>query len=127
MDKTDFKPQNISEYISAQPAEIQPLLQKIRETVLQAVPEAVEVISYAMPAFKFKGKILLYFASFKNHIGFYATPSANVFFADDLKDYNTSKGTIQFPYTKEIPYDLIVKIAQFKANELSVVKSKKNN
>lgn len=120
MEKTDFKPQSIAEYISAQSAEVQPLLQKIRETVLQAVPEVMEVISYAMPAFKYKGKMLLYFASFKNHIGLYATPSANVFFADDLKDYNTSKGTIQFPYNKEIPYDLIVKIAQYKANELSI-------
>ena len=124
MEKTDFKPQNISEYISAQPAEIQPLLQKIRETVLQAVPEAVEVISYAMPAFKFNGKILLYFASFKKHIGFYATPSANVFFSDDLKDYNTSKGTVQFAYKKPIPYDLITKMAQYKANEISILNGK---
>ena len=125
MEKTTFKPQTIDEYIDAQPTEIQPLLQKIRETVQKAVPEVVEVISYAMPAFKFNGKILLYFASFKNHIGFYATPSANVFFADDLKEYKTTKGTIQFPYKKPIPYDLIVEISQYKANEISLVKSKK--
>lgn len=122
MEKINSKPQTIDEYIYAQSAEVQALLHKIRETIHNAVPNAVEVISYAMPAFKFQGKILLYFAAFKNHIGFYATPSANVFFSDDLKAYKTSKGAVQFPYEKSIPYDLITKMAQYKANEISLSK-----
>ena len=125
MEKTIEKPLSIGQYIFSQPREIQPLLQNMREIIKNVAPEAVEVISYSMPAFKFHGKILCYFAAHKNHIGFYATPSANIFFAEELKDYKTSKGTIQFPYEKPLPYNLIEKIVLYKANELLISAPKK--
>ncbi|MFV0472370.1 MAG: iron chaperone [Paludibacteraceae bacterium] len=118
METIKEKPKEITEYIQLQTAEVQPRLQKIRETIRQTIPDAIEVISYGMPAFKYEGKILLYFATFKNHIGFYATPSANIFFYNDLKRYKTTKGAIQFPHIQPIPYDLIVKITQYKADEI---------
>lgn len=71
-----------------------------------------------MPAFKMK-KVLVYFAAFKNHIGFYALPSGNLAFQEELKNYKTGKGSIQFPLSKPIPYDLIQKIVEFRIKEVS--------
>lgn len=125
METTTFKPENIDQYIFSQPQEIQPLLQAVRETIVKAAPEAVEVISYSMPAFKWHGKILAYFAAHKNHIGFYATPSANTVFKEELQDFKTSKGAVQLPYNKPIPHDLIEKMIRYKVNELAVSRPKK--
>ena len=97
---------------------MQELLRKVKETIIKAAPGAVESISYAMPAFKFNGKPLVYFALNKSHLGFYATPSANIAFREDLKDYKSSKGAIQFPLDKPVPYGLIRKIVQFKIKEI---------
>jgi len=111
-------PISIDEYIASQPLEMQELLRKVKETIIKAAPGAVESISYAMPAFKFNGKPLVYFALNKSHLGFYATPSANIAFREDLKDYKSSKGAIQFPLDKPVPYGLIRKIVQFKIKEI---------
>lgn len=108
--------QNIDEYIAASPAEVQPILQKIRETIHNAAPDAVETISYGMPAFAQHG-VLVYFAPFKNHIGFFPTGSGIAAFQGQLGDYKTSKGTVQFPFTQPIPYDLIRRIVQFRVKE----------
>lgn len=111
-------PVDINEYIASCPPEMQDLLRKVRAAISEAAPGAVESISYRMPAYKFNGKPLVYFAVNKRHLGFYATPSANIAFSDELKDYRVSKGAIQFPLDKAVPYGLIRKIVQFKLNEI---------
>ena len=108
--------ENIDEYIAASPEEVQPILQKIRETIHNAAPDAVETISYAMPAFAQHG-VLVYFAPFKHHIGFFPTGSGIAAFQGELGDYKTSKGTVQFPLDQPIPYDLIRRIVQFRMKE----------
>ena len=100
----------IDEYIAAQDEAIQPRLNAIRDTIRAALPEAVEKISYQMPTY-WKGRNIIHFAAFKNHIGLYPGGEAPVVFAEKLKDYKTSKGTIQFPLNKEIPLELIAEIA----------------
>lgn len=118
-------PATIDEYISSQPPEVQPLLQRVRQTIQDAAPGAAECISYAMPSFRYNGRILVYFAAHKNHIGFYATPTANVAFKKDLAGYKTSKGAVQFPFEKPVPYDLIRRMVQFKLVEITSSSKKK--
>jgi uncharacterized protein YdhG (YjbR/CyaY superfamily) len=113
---TQFK--TVDEYISTFPKDTQVILNKIRETIREIVPEATETISYQMPTFKLNGKYLVYFAAWKNHIGFYATPSGNDAFQKELSKYKVAKGSIQFPLSEPIPYDLIKKIAEFRKKEV---------
>ena len=108
---------NIDEYINTFPKETQELLGQILRTIRQAAPEAEESISYGMPAFKTNGKPLVYFAAFKNHIGFYATPTGHKEFADELSKYKQGKGSVQFPINKPMPLDLIEKITRFRIKE----------
>jgi len=115
MSKSD-KPKNIDEYISRFPEEVQIILEKIRKTIKDSAPEAEETISYQMPVFKLNG-ILVYFAAFKNHIGFYPTASPIIAFKEDLSPYKHSKGSIQFPIGKPIPFDLVKKIVEFRVKE----------
>jgi len=115
---------SIDEYIASQSPEAQNILRKIRETIKEAAPEAEEAISYGMPAFKLGG-ILVYFAAFKNHIGFFPTASGIANFAPELNGFQTSKGTIRFPLNKPVPYDLIFRITQFRVSELKLKKKKK--
>ena len=100
----------IDEYIAVQDEAVQPRLNAIRETIRSAIPDATEKISYQMPTY-WKGRNIIHFAAFKNHIGLYPGGEAPVVFADRLKDYKTSKGTIQFPLDKELPLELIAEIA----------------
>jgi len=113
-------PQTVDEYISGHPEEVQKRLRDIRNAVLKVIkksaPQAVEKIGYGMPAYSFKG-VLLYFAAHTNHIGFYPGPAAIKKFKKKLTGYETSKGTIQFPYKKKIPVKLISEIAKFRINE----------
>lgn len=106
------KPNSIDEYIAAQPENIRPALQSIRETISQAVPEATEKISWQMPTF-WQGKNIIHFAAFKKHIGIYPGPEAIVHFSDRLTEYMTSKGAIQLPYDKSLPSQLIADIAKW--------------
>jgi uncharacterized protein YdhG (YjbR/CyaY superfamily) len=108
--------QTVDEYISGYPAEVQKRLADIRKAVKKAAPQAVEKIGYGMPAYTFKG-MLLYFAAHTNHIGFYPGPSALDAFKKEHEDYETSRGTIQFPHNKKIPLRLIAEIVQFKVRE----------
>jgi len=85
-------PKDVNEYIAAFPAEVQQLLQRVRTTIQHAAPDAEETISYAMPTFKLHG-ILVHYAAFTNHIGFYALPSGNEAFRKELKAYKTGKGS----------------------------------
>lgn len=120
------KPENIDQYIANFPAATQKLLQQVRETIQLAVPEATEVISYGMPAFKQKG-ILVYFAGYAKHIGFYPTGSGIEAFKNEFGDYKWSKGAVQFPLDKPLPLDLITRITKFKAEiDLGKVVKKKS-
>lgn len=107
----------IEQYIYRKPNEVQPILQKVRELIVKLAPEAKETISYGMPAYKLFGKPLVYFAAQKKHLGFYATPSGHEKFAEKLSSYKRGKGSVQFPYDKAIPYDLIEKIVLFRIQE----------
>jgi uncharacterized protein YdhG (YjbR/CyaY superfamily) len=121
------KPNSIQEYFSWFPPEIQAKLQQMREILQQALPEAEEVISYHMPAFK-TTEMLVYYAAAKSHLGFYPTSSGVINFKEELASYVTSKGAIQFPYGEDLPEQLIVAIAQFRALEAvdrAVAKKKK--
>ncbi len=106
----------IDEYQASFPVEIQKILHQIREVIKQTVPQATETISYNMPCFK-QYKNLVYYAANKNHIGFYPTPSPLIAFKDELDQFKTSKGAIQFPLDKPLPKTLIKKIVKFRANE----------
>lgn len=113
--KTTFT--NIDEYILGFPKETQLILQKIRTTIKKIIPKGEETISYAIPTFKLNGKNLVHFAAFKNHIGFYATPSGHAEFKEELSKYKQGKGSVQFPFDQPIPYDLIKRIVKFRVKE----------
>ena len=107
---------DIDSYISEQAVDVRDRLEQIRQVVKTSAPKAEEVISYGMPAFKYHG-MLVYFAAFKNHIGFYALPSGNDAFQKELSAYKQGKGSIQFPLDKPIPLTLIKKIVKFRVKE----------
>ena len=106
-------PKNIDEYIAAFPKNVHIVLEELRRAIRDIAPEAEEVISYQMPAFKQKG-ILVYFGAFKNHIGFFPTASAVEAFKDELSIYEVSKGTVRFPFDKPIPLDLVKRMVKFR-------------
>lgn len=93
------------------------MLSDIRQTIKETAPEAVESISYGMPAYKLNNKPLVYFAGYKNHIGFYPTPSGIESFDSDLAKYKYAKGSVQFPINEPMPLALIKKIVKFRVNE----------
>ena len=123
MDKKKEVFQSIDQYISTFPEDIQLKLKRIREIIQKEAPEATEKISYQMPTFYLSGN-LVHFAAFKNHIGFYPTPSGVEAFQKKLEKYQTSKGAIQFPLDQELPVNLIREIVQYRLEE-NKVKSKK--
>jgi uncharacterized protein YdhG (YjbR/CyaY superfamily) len=107
---------SIDEYIAGFPVEIQAKLQELRATIKAAAPDAEERISYQMPAFYLKGN-LVYFAAFKNHIGFFPTASGVAAFKDELSSYKGSKGTVRFPLDKPLPLELIARMVKYRAAE----------
>ena len=110
----EFK--DINEFIADFPDDIQLILEKIRATIQKAAPDAKEAIKYGMPTFVLNGN-LVHFAAYKNHIGFYPAPTGIDAFIEELAQYRTGKGTIQFPVDKPIPYDLITKVVKFRVEE----------
>ncbi|MBQ1315269.1 MAG: DUF1801 domain-containing protein [Erysipelotrichaceae bacterium] len=106
------KPQTIDEYIAAQDERVQSRLDEIRAILRKALPEAEECISWSMPTYR-KGRNIIHFAAFKKHIGVYPGGEATEKFAEELAEYDTSKGTIRLPYDRELPEDLLVRIAQW--------------
>ena len=106
----------IDEYIRDFPPPVQEILEKMREIIHEVAPGAEETISYGMPAFRLKGN-LVYFAAFRNHIGFYPTSSGIEAFENELSPYVHAKGSIQFPIDKPIPYDLVRRIVKFRVEE----------
>ncbi len=107
----------MDEYIKEFPEEVQIILEKMRQTIQKAAPLAKEKISYQMPAFELNGMILAYFGAFKHHIGFFPTALGVAAFKKDFSLYKGSKGSVQFPLDKPIPYDLVAKVVTFRANE----------
>lgn len=105
-------PETIDSYIAAQPEGVRPLLDQIRGTLRSALPDAQERISWRMPTF-WKGRNIIHFAAFKNHIGLYPGDKAIKFFADRLTAYKTSKGAVQIPYSEPLPLELIAEIAKW--------------
>ena len=108
---------NIDAYLKLQPKEVRVVLEKLRQTIKQTAPEAEEVISYGMPAFRCNG-MLMYFAAFKNHCSLFpASGSVIKEMKDELKSYKTSKGTIQFTIEKPLPVSLVKKIVKMRMKE----------
>jgi uncharacterized protein YdhG (YjbR/CyaY superfamily) len=110
------QPITIDEYIAQFPQDVQQILNNLRSAIQESAPQAVERISYQMPAFYLKGN-LVYFGAHKHHIGFYPTGSGIEAFKEELSAYKWSKGAVQFPLNEPIPYELIGKIVKFRAAE----------
>jgi uncharacterized protein YdhG (YjbR/CyaY superfamily) len=110
------RPGTITEYINAAPKEARKKLREMRASIRASAPGAKEGLKWGMPAFSYR-RILVTFAAFKHHIGFYPTPSAVKAFAKDLSKFATAKGSIQFPLEKPLPLSLIPKITAFRVRE----------
>jgi uncharacterized protein YdhG (YjbR/CyaY superfamily) len=109
-------PNSITEYINAAPKEARKKLREMRACIRASAPGAQESLKWGMPAFSYR-RILVTFAAFRHHIGFYPTPSAVKAFADELSNFVTAKGSIQFPLEKPLPLSLIRKITAFRVRE----------
>lgn len=114
--KQKNKYETIDEYIKTFPKDIQNILEKVRQAIKESAPGAEEAISYQMPTFKLNGN-LVHFAGYKNHIGFYPTPSGTEAFKKEIAVYRAGKGSVQFPIDKPIPISLIKKIVKFRVKE----------
>lgn len=122
----DTSIKNTDDYINSFPPEVQVRLNQIRNIILTLAPTAIESMSYGMPAYKLNGKPLVYFAGYKNHIGFYATPSGHEAFANELSKYKQGKGSVQFPLNQPLPIGLIERMIVFKTNQKPEPKKKAN-
>ena len=122
--KDSKKVENIDDYISDFSGETQKYLNEMRELIRKLAPDSVESISYAIPTFSLNGKYLVYFAGFKNHIGLYPTPVGMEAFKEELSNYKTGKGSVQFPLNKPLPIALITKIVKYQI-EQNEIKTKK--
>jgi uncharacterized protein YdhG (YjbR/CyaY superfamily) len=109
------KPQSIDAYIALQEAFMRPKLEQIRKTISKAAPDAVEIISYSMPAYKYHG-MLVYFAAFKNHMGFYTMKDTMVKFKDKIEPYQSGMATLQFLWDKPLPVKLVSEIVKYRAH-----------
>jgi uncharacterized protein YdhG (YjbR/CyaY superfamily) len=109
-------PRDIDEYIAGFPSDVQKILEKLRQTIRDAAPDAQETISYQIPTFTLNGH-LVYFAAWKEHIGLYPASTGIEKFKKELSAYEVNKGTIRFPLHKPIPYDLIGRIVKFRVEE----------
>ena len=107
---------SVAEYISAQPKTAQPKLKQLRKAIKAIVPNAEEVISYCMPAFK-QGGIIVWYAATKKHFALYPKAAAIAAYKKELEEYNVAKGTIRFPVDKPLPLNLIQDIVRFRVNE----------
>lgn len=111
-----LKPTNIQEYINAAPVAVQEKLLQLHNCILAAAPGAKEGLKWGMPAYSYQ-KILVTFAAFKHHIGFYPMQSAVEAFTQSLAEYKTARGSIQFPLDQPLPLPLIRKIKRFRVKE----------
>lgn len=111
------KIKNVDDYLAGFPKETQTILEQVRAIIKKTAPAAEVSISYAMPAYKLNGKPLVYFAGYKEHIGFYATPTGHEAFEKELSIYKQGKGSVQFPLVKPMPLNLIERITKFRVEE----------
>jgi uncharacterized protein YdhG (YjbR/CyaY superfamily) len=109
----------IDGYINTFPQSMQVLLQKVRHTIKQVIPNAEETISYQIPAFKLASKYVIYFAGWKNHISLYPIPTGTTAFIKKITPYVAGKGTLKFPLDKPIPYDVIEEVVKVKLKQIS--------
>lgn len=116
---------SIDAYIAGFPDDVQKILKKIRALIRKAAPDAEEAIKYQIPTFILGGKNLVHFAAYKEHIGFYPTPTATEAFRKELAPYESGKGTVRFPLNKPIPYALITEIVKFRLKESAAKKAAK--
>ncbi len=116
--RTRFEPKHHGEYIAAQPKEVATRLRKIREIVKKMAPDAVEVISYCMPAFKLNGRMLIYYAAHTSHTAIYPAPRSAPELKEELAGYGGGKGTVQFPHEERFPAGLVGRVVKFKVKEL---------
>jgi uncharacterized protein YdhG (YjbR/CyaY superfamily) len=114
--KSEIGINTVEEYFSVLPEHSRAALEQLRQTIKKAAPEAEEIISYQMPAFKFHG-ILVYYAAFKNHYSLFPKSHAIEVFKEKLKDYETTRGTIHFMFDKPLPEKLIAEIIQFRVRK----------
>jgi uncharacterized protein YdhG (YjbR/CyaY superfamily) len=127
MEKIKVALETVDQYIAAFPADIKKRMQQLRKTIRAAAPKADEVISYQMPGYKYFG-MLVYFAAYKNHIGFYPGAGGVLEFYKKLSSFKSAKGSVQFPHDRPIPYDVISKIVKFRVKQNEEKFSlKKNN
>ncbi len=119
------KATTIDDYIAGFPEDVQRRLEQVRQTIRQAAPQAEETIKYAMPTYMLNGRNLVFFAAFKNHIGFYATPTGHASFKEELSRYKQGKGSVQFPLNEPMPLELIRRIVEFRVGEEGARPAKK--
>lgn len=116
----------IDEYISMFPEDVRTILKNLRQTIRDAAPDAQETINYQVPTFTLNGN-LVHFAAFKNHIGFYPTPTGMEAFKDELSAYKGAKGSVQFPIDQPLPLSLIRRIVEYRVKENLERKSRKKS
>jgi len=116
MEKAKAIPETVDQYIAAFPAYVKKRMQQLRKTIKAAAPKADEVISYQMPGYKYFG-MLVYFAAYKNHIGFYPGAGGVLEFYKELSSFKSAKGSVQFPHDRPIPFEIISKIVKFRAKQ----------
>ena len=110
------KPETVEEYIAGFPKPVREKLEKMRNIIKKNAPKAEEVISYGMPGYKLHG-VLVYFAGYEKHIGFYPMPSALLSFKDEIAGYKNAKGSVQFPLDKPLPVTLVTQMVKFRVAE----------
>jgi uncharacterized protein YdhG (YjbR/CyaY superfamily) len=115
----------VDDYIITFSTSVQAKLEKLRKVIKAAAPDAVEMISYQMPSYKYLG-VLVYFAAYENHIGFYPTASGIEAFQKEISAYKWSKGAVQFPIDQPLPFDLITKMVKFRVKKNSEKAKAKN-
>jgi len=123
MKRNKTVPKNIDEYIADFPKDVQKILEQVRATIKKAAPAAEEKISYGIPTFTLNGN-LVHFGGFKNHVGFYPTPTGTETFEKELSVYKTGKGSVQFPLDEPMPLHLITQIVKFRVQK-NLAKAKK--
>lgn len=123
------RPASVDDYIASFPPEHRKRLKQLRALVRRVAPDAVESISYNMPAYKLEGRPLVYFAGHLAHIGFYALPTGHEKFRDELAGYRQGRGSVQFPIDRPLPLDLIERMVKFRVEEnraLAAVRRKRS-
>jgi len=116
MEKSKSIPATVDEYMADFPTDVKKRMQQLRKTIKDAAPKADEVISYQMPGYKYLG-MLVYFAAFKNHIGFYPGAGGVLEFHKKLSSFKSAKGSVQFPHDRPIPFEVISKIVKFRVKQ----------